>query len=213
MWPPTIRSVGLGRSSRIVQQCLRTGPIFQTCQPVSVAGYTHGSSFGSSRSTPSRGTRAWLTLAEPGRRYSLGYPARLSASPIGVRTLAPLDVVVIIAVLDHLALAVEAQHAHSRVGEFLPLLGPAGPPFGRGPAARDDRRAEPALDIGLGQEIVGEIAVHASPAQARLAEWGRPVHCSVGIQRGDGLDITLWPGTRPSLRLPAGGSPSIHTRD
>jgi hypothetical protein len=36
-----------------------------------------------------------------------------------------LDVVVVIAVLDHLALAVEVQHRHSRVGEFLTLLGPA----------------------------------------------------------------------------------------
>jgi hypothetical protein len=47
----------------------------------------------------------------------------LSASPIGVRALASLDVMVIVAVLDHLALVVEAQHIRSRVGEFLALLG------------------------------------------------------------------------------------------
>ena len=56
------------------------------------------------------------------------------------------------------------------------MLGPAGPPFDRGPAARHDRRAEPALYSFLDQEVVGEPAADASPAQARLAEGGRVVH-------------------------------------
>ena len=54
-----------------------------------------------------------------------------SASPAWVGRIAPLDVVVVVAVLDHLALVVEAQHRHSRVAEVLALLGPAGPPFDR----------------------------------------------------------------------------------
>ena len=90
----------------------------------------------------------------------------LSASPIGVGSLASLDVVVIVAVLDHLAVVVEAQHTHARIGEFLAFLGPAGPPFDCGPAARDDRRAEPALDILLDPEVVGEITADASPSRA-----------------------------------------------
>jgi hypothetical protein len=36
-------------------------------------------------------------------------------------------VVVVVAVPDYLAQVVEVQHRHSRVGEFLALLGPAGP--------------------------------------------------------------------------------------
>jgi hypothetical protein len=46
-----------------------------------------------------------------------------------VERLAPLDLVVVVAVLDHLAPVVEAQHHHARVGEFLAFPGPAGSPF------------------------------------------------------------------------------------
>jgi hypothetical protein len=63
-------------------------------------------------------------------------------------------VVVVIAVLDHLAPVIEVQHRHSRVCELLTLLGPAGPPFDRDPAVRDDRLAEPALDVLLGLELL-----------------------------------------------------------
>jgi hypothetical protein len=56
-----------------------------------------------------------------------------SASPVRVRWLALLDVVVRVAVLNHLAPAIEAQHRHSRECDFLVLLGPAAPPFDRGP--------------------------------------------------------------------------------
>ena len=80
--------------------------------------------------------------------------------------------VVVVAVLDHLALLVEAQHGHSRVRELLPVLCPAGPPFDRGAMAGDDRLAEPALDILLGRELLVEIAADASQAQVRRAERG-----------------------------------------
>jgi hypothetical protein len=79
-------------------------------------------------------------------------------------------VVVVVAVLDHLALVVKVQHRHFGVGEFLALLGPAGPPFDRGPAAGDDRLAEPALDVLLGRELLAEVAADASQAQVRRAE-------------------------------------------
>jgi hypothetical protein len=81
-------------------------------------------------------------------------------------------VVVVVAVLDHLALVVEMQHRHSRVAEFLALLGPAGPPFHRGPLTRHDRLPKPALDILLGRELLAEIAPDASQAQVGLAERG-----------------------------------------
>lgn len=73
--------------------------------------------------------------------------------------------------------------------------------------------AEPALDIGLGQEVVGQIAADTRPAQARLAEGGRAVHHSVGAQRGNGLDITLRPGALPGVRPPAGSSLNVHASD
>jgi hypothetical protein len=78
-------------------------------------------------------------------------------------------VVVVVAVLDHLALLVEVQHRHSRVGEFLALLGPVGPPFDRGPAARDDRLAEPALDVLLDRELLAEIAAYTTVSAYKAA--------------------------------------------
>jgi hypothetical protein len=106
-------------------------------------------------------------------RFGHGHgPQAQSLSPAWVRWLMPFDVVVVVAVLDHLALAVEAQHCHSRVAEFLALLGPAGPPFDRGPAARDNWLAKPALDVFLGRELLGQIAAHTRQAQVRRAERG-----------------------------------------
>ena len=118
-----------------------------------------------------------------GRPFWHGRDGRpgLGVSPVGIGALALPDVVVIVAVLCYLALVVEAQHAHSRAGEFLALLGLAGPPFDRRPGARDDRRPEPALDILLNREVVGEIRADASRAQARLAKWGRMVHRRVVV--------------------------------
>jgi hypothetical protein len=78
------------------------------------------------------------------------------------RQLAPLDVVVVVAMLDDLALAVEVQHRHTRVGEFLALLGPAGPPLDRSPLTRHDRLPKPALDILLGRKLLAQIAADAS---------------------------------------------------
>jgi hypothetical protein len=40
-------------------------------------------------------------------------------------------------------------------------------------------------------EVLAEIAADASRAQARLAERGRAMYRSVGVQRGNGLDIAL----------------------
>ena len=68
----------------------------------------------------------------------------MSASPVRVGWLALLDVAVVVAVLDYLALVIEAQHRHSQEREFLALLGLAAPPFDRGSVAGDDRLAEPA---------------------------------------------------------------------
>ena len=73
----------------------------------------------------------------------------LTASPARVGWLTPFDVVVVVAVVNDLALAVEAQHRHSREGQFLAVLGPAAPPFDRGPVTGDDRLAELALDVFL----------------------------------------------------------------
>src|SRR5260370_28384443 len=103
-----------------------------------------------------------------------------SASPAWVGRIAPLDVVVVVAVLDHLALVVEAQHRRSRVAEFLALLGPVGPPFDRSPVAGDDGLAKPALDILLGQELLAEVAADASQAQVRRAERRPAVQRRVG---------------------------------
>ena len=55
--------------------------------------------------------------------------------PACVRCLAPLDVVVVVAMVGHLAVVVEAQHRHAGEGEFLALLPPAAPPFDRGAVA------------------------------------------------------------------------------
>src|SRR5262245_10797246 len=136
-----------------------------------------------------------------------------SRSPARVGWLAPLDVVVVVAVLDDLALVVEVQHRHSRVGEFLALFGPAGPPFDRGPATGDDRLAEPALDVLLGRELLAEIAAYASQAQVRLAERGRAVNHRVGIQGDDCLGVAPGPGPRPGVRPAPGGGLSIHPSD
>ncbi len=57
--------------------------------------------------------------------------------------------VVVVAVLDHLALLVEAQHGHSRKRQLLPFLLPAGPPFDRGSVARREWLPEPALNVPL----------------------------------------------------------------
>jgi hypothetical protein len=44
----TLRSVVLGKSSRAVQSCPRSGPIFQACRLVPIAGYGLGNSVGNS---------------------------------------------------------------------------------------------------------------------------------------------------------------------
>ena len=82
-------------------------------------------------------------------------------SRVRVGRLGLLDVVVIVAALNYLALVVEAQHRHSRERKCLVSLGPAALPFNGGPFARDDRLAEPALDILLGREILVEMAADA----------------------------------------------------
>jgi hypothetical protein len=85
-------------------------------------------------------------------------------SPACVGWLASLDVVVVVAVLDHLPLVVEAQHRHAREGEFLALLGSAAPPLDCGPVIADDRLAEPAFDILLGREVLVEVAADTGQA-------------------------------------------------
>src|SRR5439155_8083048 len=124
-----------------------------------------------------------------------------------------LDLVVIVAVVNYLALVVEAQHRHSREREFPALLGPAAPPFDRGPVTRDDRLAEPALDILLGRKVLTEIPADASQAQVRLAERGRAVYRGLGVQRGDGLGIAPRPGPRPGICPATCGGLSIHASD
>src|SRR5215469_6195841 len=133
--------------------------------------------------------------------------------PARVGWVASLDVVVVVAVLDDLALAVEVQDRHTRVGEFLASLGPAGPPLDRSPFSRHDRLPKPALDILLGRELLAEIAADASQAPFRLAERGRAVQHRLGIQGGDGLGIALRPGPRPGVRPAPGGGSSIHASD
>jgi hypothetical protein len=84
--------------------------------------------------------------------------------------LALLGAAVVVAVLDHLAAIVESEHRHSRVGELLASLGPAGPPLDRSPIARHDRLSESAFDLVLGPELFVEIPAHVSKTDKRLAE-------------------------------------------
>ena len=58
-----------------------------------------------------------MDASRPSRTDGLAGPQK--ASPAWVERLAPLDLVVVAVVLDHLAPVVEAQHHHARVGEFL----------------------------------------------------------------------------------------------
>jgi hypothetical protein len=118
--------------------------------------------------------------------------------------------VVVVAMVDHLAVVVEAQHGHPGEGEFLPLLAPAAPPFDRGAVGRDDRLAEPALDVLLGRKVLAEVAPNASQAGVGLPERGRAVYGRVGVERGDGFGVALWPGARPGVCPSAGGGFRIH---
>jgi hypothetical protein len=70
-----------------------------------------------------------MDASRPSRTDGLAGPQK--ASPAWVERLAPLDLVVVAVVLDHLAPVVEAQHHHARVGEFLAFPGPAGAGYGR----------------------------------------------------------------------------------
>jgi hypothetical protein len=98
-----------------------------------------------------------------------------------------------------LALVVEIQHRDSGVGELLALLGTASPPFNRGPVARDDRLAEPALDILLNWELLAQIAADPGEAQVRRPERGRAIYHRIGIQGGDGFSIAPRPGSHPGI--------------
>src|SRR5690349_16549344 len=80
-------------------------------------------------------------------------------SPVRVGLLAPLDVVVVVAVVNYLALVVEAQQRHPGERQFLAPLGPTAPPFDCRSVTGDDRLAEPALDVLLGRKVLAEVAV------------------------------------------------------
>src|SRR5215475_3043596 len=80
------------------------------------------------------------------------------ASPVLIGWLAPHDGMVVVAVLDHLAPLIEAQHRHPRGPQVLALPGPADPPFDCGPVARDDRLADPALPVLPGRDLLAEVA-------------------------------------------------------
>src|SRR6266581_1051571 len=106
--------------------------------------------------------------------------------------------------VDHFALVVEAQHGHPGEGQFLPLLPPAAPPFDCCAVARNDRLAEPALDVLLGPKVLAQIAPNASQAGVGLTECRRAIYGLVGVERCDGFRVTLRPG--PQTRcLPNGG--------
>jgi hypothetical protein len=134
------------------------------------------------------------------------------ARPLCVRRLAPLDLVVVVAVVDNLALLVEAQHGHSRERELLPVLRPAGPPFDRGSVvvARRDWLCEPALDVLLCRELLTEITADTGQAQVGYPERGGSVHDGVGVQRHDGFGVSLGPSLRPCVSPASRGRGGIH---
>src|SRR5438445_3416410 len=131
-------------------------------------------------------------------------------SPAFVWCLAPLDVVVVVTMVDHFALVVEAQHGHPGEGQFLPLLPPAAPPFDCCAVARNDRLAEPALDVLLGPKVLAQIAPNASQAGVGLTECRRAIYGLVGVERCNGFRVTLRPGPRPGVCPTVGGGFGIH---
>jgi hypothetical protein len=140
-------------------------------------------------------------------------PCISGARPLRVGWLAALDVVVVVAVLDHLAFLVEPQHGCSRERELLSTLCPTGPPLDRGSVARRDRLSEPALNVLLRRKLLTEVAADPGQTRVRLAERRRSVDNGVGVQRNDGLSISFWPRVRPGISPASGGRRGIYLSD
>ena len=93
-------------------------------------------------------TAAWAMAGKP----------RLDRHHPGYGSIRPSGLVPVVAVVDDLAVAVEAQHRRARERDRLAFLDPARPPFHGRPVAGDDRLAEAARDVGLLREHPPEIA-------------------------------------------------------
>jgi hypothetical protein len=70
---------------------------------------------------------------------------------------------VVVAMVDDLALVVEAKHGYTRVGELLSVFSPGPPPLNRGAVPINDRNAEPTLDVVLPVMALTEIPQSRSP--------------------------------------------------